>query len=160
MDQSDMNIVLTLIEDSNIKEIRAWKPYPKEFAELDYALRDGGWLDEYHHKPNAKVFAAKYEKELIGFSILCDNYEGTEFRIALKPDKIGKGFGRAITLATMKEAFIKMDQDSIYLIVRLNNLPAKKLYKQIGFIEKNEVIKTIYGKEIRFLKMQYDREQK
>ena len=118
-------------------------------------MHKGGWLDEYCHKPTAKVFSAKYENELIGFSILSDDIEGTEFRIALKPDKISKGFGRAIAVATMNEAFEKMGKNSIYLIVRLNNLPAIKLYEQIGFVSKYELNKDIQGKPIRFLKMEY-----
>ena len=151
----DMNIVLTLIEDTDIKEIYAWETYPKKFAKLDYALRKGGWLDEYHNRPNTKIFSAKYENELIGFSILSDDIEGTEFRIALKPNKIGQGFGRAIAVATMNEAFEKMGKNSIYLIVRLNNLPAIKLYEQIGFVSKYELNKDIQSKPIRFLKMEY-----
>jgi RimJ/RimL family protein N-acetyltransferase len=149
------DIVLTLIEPKDVLTIQNWKTYPDEFSELDYALREGGWLNEYCHKQTAKVFSAKYENELIGFSILSDDEEGTEFRIALNPDKIGKGFGRAISLATMKEAFETMGKESIYLIVRLNNFPAIKLYEQIGFMPKYELNKDIQGKPIRFLKMEY-----
>ena len=151
------DIVLTLIELEDVLIIQNWKRYPDEFIELDYALRKGGWLDEYCHKPSAKVFSAKYQNELIGFSILSDDVEGTEFRIALNPDKIAKGFGRAISVATMNEAFEKMGKDSIYLIVRLNNLPAIKLYERIGFMPKYELDKDIQGKPIRFLKMEYSK---
>lgn len=151
------DIVLTLIEPEDVLTIQNWTRYPDEFVELDYALRKGGWLDEYCRKPSAKVFSAKYQNELIGFSILSDDDEGTEFRIALNPDKIAKGFGRAIAVVTMNEAFEKMNKESIYLIVRLNNLPAIKLYDQIGFLPKYELNKDIQGKPIRFLKMEYSK---
>jgi hypothetical protein len=45
---NDMNIVLSSLEPNDITIIREWEPYPAEFSELDYALREGGWLDEFH----------------------------------------------------------------------------------------------------------------
>ena len=38
------------ITSDDIAIIREWPPYPPEFRDLDYALREGGWLDEYRRK--------------------------------------------------------------------------------------------------------------
>lgn len=153
-----MDIVLAPIGPNDIATICEWESYPTEFAELDYALREGGWIDEFSPNPNARIFAAKYHNELIGFSLLCNDTEGTEFRIALKPDKIGKGFGRKIATATIWEAFERMGKNSLYLIVRLNNTSAQKLYEKLGFIAKNEITKEIQGKSVRFLRMEKNKE--
>jgi diamine N-acetyltransferase len=152
-----LDIVLAPIEHEDIATIREWEPYPAKFAELDYALREGGWLDEFLPNPNAKIFSAKHQNELIGFSLLCDDTEGTEFRIALKPDKIGKGFGKKIAVATIREAFERMGKNSLYLIVRLSNIVAKELYEKLGFIAKNEITKEIQEKTVRFLRMEIDK---
>ncbi len=149
-----MDIVLAPIELDDIATIREWEPYSSEFAELDYALREGGWLDEFLPKSNTRIFAAKYHNELIGFSLLCADTEGIEFRIALKPDKIGKGFGRKITVATIRESFEWMGKNSLYLIVRLSNTSAQKLYEKLGFIPKNEITKEIQGQSVQFLRME------
>ncbi|MBU0632528.1 GNAT family N-acetyltransferase [bacterium] len=151
------DIVLTPIEPEDILTIQNWEPYPDEFSELDYALRKGGWLDEYAKKPDTDIFVAKKENEIIGFTILSDDNEGTEFRIAIKADKLGQGFGKAIASATIKKGFTCKQRSSIYLIVRVSNNRAKKLYKELGFVENGEIVKEINKKQISFLQMELQR---
>lgn len=151
----DLNTVLTPLEPNDITIIREWEPYPAEFSELDYALREGGWLDEFSPDPNTHIFSAKYENKIIGFSLLSAQSDGTEFRIALKPDKIGKGFGRIVALATITEYYKLHEYNTLYLIVRLTNTVAQRLYESIGFIPDQELTKNIQGIPVRFLKMKY-----
>ena len=151
------DVVLSVLEPADVLEIRSWEAYPKEFEELDYALREGGWLDEYVKKLNTDIFAVRCEGELIGFSILHDNEYGTEFRIALKHDKLGLGLGRKIALATIQKAFTCKEKSSIYLIVRVNNTRAKALYEKLGFTLKERYIQTVNAKEVSFFKMELQR---
>jgi ribosomal protein S18 acetylase RimI-like enzyme len=95
------------------------------------------------------------ENEIIGFSLLSIQGVETEFRIALKPDKIGKGFGKTVALATITEFYKLHEEDSLYLIVRLSNTVAQSLYKSIGFIPDQELTKDIQGIPVQFLKMKY-----
>ena len=147
-------ISLRDIVAADISAVNEWQHYPQYFEELDYALRQNGWLPEYYRKPGAKCYAAEYSGELIGFSILSKTSQAeAEFRVALKPGKTGKGFGKIITLKVMEEGFNKMGLERIHLIVRKNNKNAFRLYKKLGFIEKGESVKEICGKPVDFLIM-------
>jgi RimJ/RimL family protein N-acetyltransferase len=131
-----------------------WPSYQPCFNELDYALRKRGWLSEYFGKPDTKCYAAEHSGELIGFAILSKTSETEdEFRIALKQDKTGSGYGRIITLMVLNDGFINRKINRIYLIVRKNNPMAIRLYKSIGFAERGKCIKEINGKPVDFLVM-------
>jgi diamine N-acetyltransferase len=82
-----------------------------------------------------------------------------EFRIALHPDRTGKGLGRKVTLATLKKGFGQLGLEKIYLIVRKNNSRAFKLYQSAGFAETGESVHTIQGKGIAFIDMSMTRER-
>lgn len=131
--------------------IASWEPYGAEFVELDYALREGGWIDEFWGK--ADIFVAMKDDEVVGFSLLHDDAQGCEFRLALRSDKLGIGLGRVIAEATLYEAFETLGKPSVYLIVRLNNLRAQKLYNALGFESTCEVTKTVNNLLVRFIKM-------
>ncbi|MHB8232217.1 MAG: GNAT family N-acetyltransferase [bacterium] len=151
---SKKNIFLRDLLPDDISAVADWPSYPPCFGELDYALRDRGWLPEYFNKPDTKCYAAEYSDELIGFAILSKTSETeAEFRIALKPDKTGKGFGKIITTMVLEDGFLNMNINRIHLIVRKNNPRAIRLYKNTGFAERGECIKEIEGKEAAFLVM-------
>jgi ribosomal protein S18 acetylase RimI-like enzyme len=46
----------------------------------------------------------------------------------------GKGYGKILTQHAMKELF-KMGADHLALWTRVDNLPAQKIYKELGFVE-------------------------
>jgi ribosomal protein S18 acetylase RimI-like enzyme len=54
---------------------------------------------------------------------------GREFR--------GKGYGKTLALRAMEELF-KMGASHIALWTRVSNLPAQKIYRELGFVEKFE----------------------
>ena len=148
-----MKIVLAPIEPEEIEIIREWETYPPEFAELDYALRTGGWIDEFYTDPLTRIFTAKSAHEIIGFSLLSTQDAETEFRIAIKPDKISKGFGKIVTQATLSEFYKNNGTHRLYLIVRFTNTIAQKLYEKVGFVPDKEITKDIREIPVRFLKM-------
>jgi diamine N-acetyltransferase len=151
-------ITLRPLRDLDIPHIKAWPPYPREFSELDYSLRDGGWLDDYRGKPGTTILAAMDRGECVGFSMLSSDGPGKkEFRIALHPAWIGKGAGRIILRQTLEYCFADMSVTSVRLIVRKNNLRAQKLYTSVKFHATGECTEEIQGKPVPFFTMEIDR---
>ena len=144
-------IDLRPLTTEDVTEIRNWPSYTDEFAQMDYALREDGWLDEYMSRPKTWIYIAESNKQSIGFTLLSSTAEGeAEFRIAIHPQCIGKGLGREVTLAILQVGFQQLNLDHIYLIVRKNNPRAAKLYERIGFVTTGESIHAIQGKPVEF----------
>lgn len=144
-------IILREMTDEDIEAIKRWPAYTKDFELLDYALRENGWIDEYLRKSETICYVAMEGSDAIGFTILSKTKkEEAEFRIALRGDKTGQGFGRVITLMTLKKGFNELGFSCIHLIVRKNNSRAIKLYQRLGFIDKGDCMKEIHGKMVDF----------
>ena len=155
-------IDLRLITTEDVTEIRSWPPYSDSdgFAQMDYALREHGWLDEFMSRPKTWIYVAESNKQIIGFSLLSITAEGeAEFRIAIHPRWIGKGLGREVTLATLDLGFHQLNLDQIYLIVRKNNPRAAKLYESIDFVTTGESIHTIQEECVEFNYMVMTKEE-
>lgn len=150
--------IRNLVPD-DIAVIRGWAPYQSEFEDLDYALRENGWLTEFWNKPDTWCFAVEQADDLIAFSILSRTGETeAEFRIALRVDRTGQGYGRAITAMTLAKGFTEIGLSRINLIVRTHNLRAIRLYTRLGFTEQGECFKSINRKQTHFLIMELRRE--
>jgi diamine N-acetyltransferase len=153
-------IELRPITAEDVAEIRNWPPYSGGFAQMDYALREHGWLDEFMSKPKTVIYTAGLNKQIIGFSLLSVTAEGeAEFRIAIHPHWIDKGLGREITLATLEAGFQQLSLDQIYLIVRKSNPLAQKLYESIGFVTTGESVHSILGECVEFNDMVMTKEK-
>lgn len=147
-------IQLRNLSTDDMAVIRSWPPYPLEFEDLDYALRNNGWLTEYRNKPDTWCFAVEQSGELIAFTILSKTgKDEAEFRIALRADRTGQGLGGAITAMTLARGFAEIGLSRIHLIVRKNNPRAIRLYSRLGFAERGECFKNINGKQAHFLIM-------
>lgn len=135
--------------------IENWPAYPPPFEDLDYALRKDGWIAEFRSQPNTCIYAAEQSGELIAFSIISKTSPGTaEFRIALRADKAGQGFGKIITVKTLEIGFDEIRLKRIYLIVRKNNRRAIELYQRLNFSHCGECLKIINNKKTDFLIME------
>ena len=153
-------ITLCPLTGPDIRVIKSWPPYPAEFAGLDYALRDRGWLDEYPGKPGTEAFVAREDGTIIGFSILSCEADGcAEFRIALHPERVGHGRGKEIALLTLRHGFSHPDIRSIRLIVRKTNLRAQKLYASLGFENVGECTEEVQGTPVEFYRMTISRDR-
>jgi diamine N-acetyltransferase len=116
----------------DLDAIQGWPPYPPEFEDLDYALRSHGWLAEYRDKRETRCFAVEQAGELVAFTILSKTGAAeAEFRIALRADKTGQGFGGAITTLTIAKGLAEMGLKRVHLIVRTNNPRAIRLYARV-----------------------------
>jgi RimJ/RimL family protein N-acetyltransferase len=146
------------ITDEDIATIKRWPPYPAEFQDLDYAIRDGGWLDEYSHEPGAEILIADDDGEIAGFTVIVSEPGGiAEFRIAVHPEKLGRGTGKTIMLLTLAHGFSDPATRTIRLIVRKNNPQAKNLYEHLHFRHTGECTEVIQGKPVEFFRMEIDR---
>ena len=143
------------IKTGDAAVIHGWPPYPPEFAELNYALRDDGWLAEYRYKPATAIYVARQRGEIVAFSLLSKNAEaGAEFRIALRADRLGRGLGKTVAALTLAQGFSDPGLNCIHLIVRKNNIRAQHLYRQLGFRETGRALMEINGSLIDFIQME------
>jgi len=144
-------IDLRPIAKEDVKEIKNWPPYSNGFAQMDYALREHGWIDEFINRPKTFIYIAELDTQIVGFSLLSIMAEGAaEFRLAIHPFWTGKGVGRKVTFAILKAGFQLLHLDRIFLIVRKNNHRATKLYESVGFVLTGESVHMIQGKYIDF----------
>ncbi len=153
-------IKLRTIRPEDVAEIKKWPAYTDGFEQMDYALRDNGWIDEFWNRPHTWFYVAEANKQVIGFSLLSITSGGqAEFRIAMHPNETGKGLGRQLTLATLNEGFRESNLKRIQLIVRKNNPRAAMLYKSVGFTKTGESIHTIQGKPVEFINMEMTKDK-
>lgn len=147
-------IKLRLLTADDGASIQNWPPYPPEFEDLDYALRNNGWLAEHRNKPDSRIYLAEQNGEIIAFTILfMTGAADAEYRIALRADKIGQGLGGIISSMTLAKGFAEMQLACIHLIVRKNNPRAIHLYKGLGFTERGECWMNVNGKKVNVLTM-------
>jgi RimJ/RimL family protein N-acetyltransferase len=141
--------------------IKNWRPYPEEFKDLDYALRESGWIDEFSLKFGTMICAGEENDAIIGFTILSKDDgadDQAEFRIALNPEMLGQGAGRELARMTLEMGLKEMGLHKIYLIVRKNNHRAKRLYEHLGFQESGECQKEIHGMMADLFEMTLNKE--
>ncbi len=153
-------IKLRPIKVEDVTEIKNWPAYVDGFEQMDYAVRENGWLDEFRKRTDAWIFIAELNEQVVGFSLLAATSENeAEFRIAIRPHLTGKGLGRKVTLATLNVGFRQLNLDRIDLIVRKNNPRAARLYECIGFVKTGESVHIIQGKRIEFTNMVMTKEK-
>jgi len=156
-------MILREMAEQDIAVIQSWPAYPEEFKDLDYALREAGWISEYLGKKGTMIYVAEEQGVLIGFTILSiDDAEGescsAEFRIALHPDILGQGTGEKLARTTVRKGFEELGLERIYLIVRRSNPRARKLYQHCGFRDTVEYRKEVNGIVVDFQEMELGRE--
>ncbi len=146
-----MMIVLSIIEKTDILDIAKWPEYTGVHAQMDYAIRENGWLDSYCNNSNNYCYIVKSDGVRIGFSLLMLNGPSeAEFRIVIHPNFLGSGHGGKIIHRTLQIGFLDHKLKSINLIVRKNNSIAKRLYLKHGFILSGEKKEIIQGECIDF----------
>jgi hypothetical protein len=60
-------IRLRPLRGSDVSLIAEWPPYPGDMEQMDYALREKGWLEEFRQKPDTSSYAVEDDGDLIGF---------------------------------------------------------------------------------------------
>jgi RimJ/RimL family protein N-acetyltransferase len=152
---------LRKINKQDIAIIKSWPAYPEEFKDLDYALRDSGWIDEYLGKESTRIYIAEESGVAVGFTILSKDSATSrqaEFRIALNPDYLGQGFGNKLTRMALEKGFQELGLQRIYLVVRKSNPRARRLYENCGFMRTGECRKEIQGIIVDLFEMAIEKE--
>lgn len=138
--------------------IERWPPYAAEFADIDYALREGGWLAEFRDRADTWRYAAEEEGKLVAFSLLSVMAAGeAEFRIALRPDMAGRGLGAIVAARTLEAGFGEHGLARIHLVVRKANPRAFHLYRRLGFVLTGECCLTVNHLPTPFFQMELRR---
>jgi diamine N-acetyltransferase len=148
------SVVLKPLTADDAFEIQSWPHYPPRVAALDYALRQGGWLDMFPESPTTRRFAAWQQGKLVGFSILTGNKTDAEFYIAVHPERLKEGLGRKITNQTLALGFKKHGLRRIYLKVRDWYTEAIRLYESVGFHRFGTHVEVTNGVPVNFIMMQ------
>lgn len=152
-------VILSTIESSDIKDINKWPQYEGMHAQMDYAIRENGWLDTYCHNSKNYCYVAKIRGVCVGFALLIHKEElESEFRIAIHPDFLGCGYGSEIIQKTLILGFSEHELRVITLIVRKNNPMAQRLYVKHGFVLCGETKKIIHRSCIDFFVMKIQKE--
>jgi RimJ/RimL family protein N-acetyltransferase len=153
-------ITLRELREGDVAVIKSWPPYPADCTDLDYALRNGGWLDEYAGKAGTEILVAVECDLIAGFSVL-EREPGrrAEFRIAVHPEKLGHGIGKTIAILTLAHGFSDPGIDVIRLIVRKSNPRAQRLYTNLKFRNTGECTEIVQGKSVEFYTMEIDRDR-
>lgn len=142
------------LQESDAAEIGRWPQYQGDMAQMDYALRENGWLEECRSRPDTFVYAAEDGDDLVGFTMLATTGAAeAEFRIALRFDKTGLGLGEGVTRQTLRVGFQDLGFSRIHLIVRKNNLRGIRLHARLGFVARGECRKVVGGVPVDFWMM-------
>ena len=82
------------LQSSDIDIIKRWPPYVGDMEQMDFALREGGWLDEFRLRPGTFAYVAEQDAEPVAFTMLAGtDASDAEFRIAVRADRTGQGLG-------------------------------------------------------------------
>lgn len=139
---------------SDVETIKQWPSYPPWASQLDYALRNGGWLDQFPNSDTTRRFAFWKDSELVGFSVLTDiTKDSAEFYIAIHPDQLGTGIGKELTTQVIRTAFDKLRLKRVYLKVRGWHHRAIHVYERVGFKKEGTCVSEIQGKPVSFITM-------
>ncbi len=151
---------LRSLTEEDAARIKQWPRYTGDMEQMDYALREKGWLEECGAKPGSFLYAVDDGDDLIGFTILSmTGAAEAEFRIALRADKTGLRLGEDMTRETLQIGFEKHRLSHISLIVRTNNVRGITLYRRIGFVDCGASRKEIQGSLIEFRLMRMTSEE-
>jgi RimJ/RimL family protein N-acetyltransferase len=152
------HITLSDLNPAGRDTISRWPPYKAPYEELDYALRaPGGWLYTFGAKPECVKYGAYVEGALVGFCLLLPDptsKKEAEFYVAIHPDEVNKGYGKAVTMETLRRGFEDLRLRRIFLKVRKNHTVGIRLYEGIGFTKFDECTEEVNGKQTEFYKMQ------
>jgi len=152
-------VELAPLAAADAAEIRVWPPYPPPFEPLDYALRAGGWLDQFPASAANRRLAVRSAGILVGFTLLVDLRAGdAEFYLAVHPAHLNRGVGRAATLATVALGFASLGLARIHLKVREWHAVGIRLYREVGFIPGETMTLEVAGRQTAFLAMALTRE--
>jgi len=129
---SEIEIVKAKVSDIKriieIEELSYSDPWPREIFMVDYLFNS-----------SSEYFVAKMQGKIVGFIGIW--YEGKKLHVinvAVHPDERGKGIGTNLLLFAINLAK-ELGYETVYLEARKSNVSAQRLYRKLGFKEKEEL---------------------
>ena len=118
-----------------------WRPIHTEEEAMERMRKNIGFIED------GELRWFVYEKEsgqAIGFAGMEKIYEGAykDYGIAIGPDFVGRGYGKQILGALVKEAFEHLGANVFYATCRSQNLASKGMLISYGFTYKNSIDKV------------------
>ena len=112
---------------------------------VEAAFEDGLYtLGVYHKEEMIGFILYDYDETFPGWSMS---------RFMIGKQHQGKGYGKQAVLAFLEYFKEKHSADKIYISVSLENVTARRMYRNIGFTEIKEVEYTFDGMEFREIQM-------
>lgn len=151
-------MIIREYKNEDKKVINNWPKYSYGDMQIDYAVRENGWIEQYLKYPNDKIYIGMENSEILGFTILHYNKNSeVEFLIMIKSTKIGQGYGKKLSIMTLNKCFTELDLEKVSLAVRKDNKKAMELYDRLGFYYTGGCIRKIEGVDIEFFNMELSR---
>jgi ribosomal-protein-alanine N-acetyltransferase len=129
---SEIEVVKAKVSDIKriieIEELSYSDPWPREIFMVDYLFNS-----------SSEYFVAKMQGKIVGFIGIW--YEGKKLHVinvAVHPDERGKGIGTNLLLFAINLAK-ELGYEAVYLEARKSNVSAQRLYRKLGFKEKEEL---------------------
>lgn len=167
------NIVLRQITENDIEMLRIWRNNPQNslyLRKINYITPEmqKKWYDNYLKNNNEIAFAiveTKYINDIVGSVSLYDfSDKRAEFGKILigNENAHGKKIGYMATVATLKIAFDILDLEEVVLECNNDNIPAIRVYEQVGFVFSETINNIRYYKisKQQFLSTQLKRDPK
>jgi diamine N-acetyltransferase len=131
LEREDLRFVHDL--DNNEAVMHYWFEEPYEaFVELC------DLYDKHIHDQTERRFIVEREGERVGLVELVEIdliHRRAEFQIIVAPRHQGRGYASAATRLAIEYAFLTLNLHKLYLIVDVDNAPARTVYRKLGFVE-------------------------
>ena len=134
--------------------ITAWHyEGPYAFYDMEQDPEDLAELLDPHSWENRTYAVTDEEGELVGFFCFEQKGEAVEVGLGLRPDRTGKGLGRAFLAAGLAFARETFAPKTFTLSVATFNQRAITLYRQAGFEDGEVFQQETNGGQFAFLRM-------
>jgi len=131
------------LRNTDLPELRSWRNHPDSrrwfFSQEEITeQQQERWFEELSGRDNERFFVIEDEEGVSVGTVSLYNIDPAKGRaeygrMLIDPDHRGKGLALEATLAILRYAFSKLCLETVYLEVMTDNVPAVKLYQNIGF---------------------------
>lgn len=116
---------------------------------IESSVSPSPWTAPQFAQSLQQAYSLVIETQVRGYAVVASMADQAELHnIAIHPDFQGQGFGRRLVEYSIEQlsGMIK----NLYLEVRVSNIPAIRLYQQLGFeqlAERRDYYQTLHGRE-------------
>ena len=131
----DIAKIYTLVGDIYATSDYMSETLMEKFPTLDSFAR---YIKELSSRPGAMALVAEMKGELCGYLTIMPRYQAklrhtSELNMGVRSSARGQGIGKLLLKEALRRARESGVLEIIYLMVRVDNTPAIRLYKNMGF---------------------------